>query len=62
MKNGALTETVLRKFGRSGFTEGGHIKVSVLKSLKKSPSKVTRKRATFALNVRKKKPGKRKGD
>ncbi len=53
MKTGALTETVLRKFGKAGFTGKGNIKVSVLKALKNSKSKVTRKRANFALNSRK---------
>ena len=62
MKDGALTETVLRKFGRSGFTKKGTIKISVLKHLKGSKSKVTRKRANFTLNVRKRKQGKGKGD
>jgi hypothetical protein len=55
MKKGALSAYVKRKFGSKGFTKGGDIKVSVLKELKKSPSPKTRKRATFALNIRKKK-------
>lgn len=59
MKNGALTETVHRRFGTAGFTRKGTIRVSVLKTLKNSKSKVTRKRANFALNSRKwKKKGK----
>ena len=53
MKRGALTETVWREFGARGFTKGGKIKVAVLKKLRKSASKVTRKRANFALNSRK---------
>jgi hypothetical protein len=55
MKKGALTAYVKREYGSKGFTQGGDIKVSVLKELKKSPSPTTRKRATFALNIRKKK-------
>ena len=55
MKKGALSAYVKREYGSKGFTQGGDIKVSVLKELKKSPSPTTRKRATFALNIRKKK-------
>ena len=55
MKKGALTAYVKKKFGSKGFTQGGDIKVSVLKELKNSSSPKTRKRATVALNIRKKK-------
>ena len=55
MKKGALTQTVLRKFGRDGFTSSGDIKVSVLEKLKKSPSPITRKRAGYALNMKRRK-------
>jgi hypothetical protein len=53
MKKGALEQTVKRKYGAAGFTTGGKIKTSVLNSLKKGGSAITRKRANFALNIRK---------
>ena len=55
MKKGALTRTVLRKFGRDGLTSSGDIKISVLEKLKKSPSPKTRKRASYALNMKRRK-------
>ena len=54
MKKWALTLYVLKNFAGAGFTRKGDIKVSVLKKLKNSRSKVTRSRANFALNNRKK--------
>ncbi len=55
MKKGTLSEYVKRRFGSKGFTQDGDIKVSVLKELKKSHSPKTRRRATFTLNIRKRK-------
>ncbi len=55
MKKGALREYVSRRFGKSGFTQAGDIKVSVLDQLKKAKSTAIRKRAVFALNMRRKK-------
>lgn len=55
MKKGALKQTVLRKFGKDGFTSSGDIKVSVLEKLKKSSSPITRKRANYALNMKRRK-------
>lgn len=55
MRNGALNAYVKKKFGSKGFTQDGDIKVSVLKELKKSHSPKTRRRATFSLNIRKRK-------
>ena len=55
MKTGALTAIVRKKFGKKGFTKGGDIKIPVLEKLKKSPSPITRKRANFALNIRRRK-------
>ena len=58
LKEGALTETVLRKYGEAGFTKEKKkgkkpkIKINVLKELAKSNSKITRSRARFALNAR----------
>ncbi len=53
MKKGILKQTVMKKFGKKGFTKSGDIKVSALKELKASKSPTTRKRAVFALNMRK---------
>jgi hypothetical protein len=53
MKKGALTQTVKRKYGADEFTKTGKIKMSVLNALRKSGSAITRKRANFALNIRK---------
>lgn len=58
LKKGALTNTVLRQYGEEGFLKKHgkgkrpKIKINVLKELAKSPNKVTRSRARFALNAR----------
>lgn len=58
LKKGALTATVLRQYGEEGFVKKHgkgkkpKIKINVLKQLAKSPSKITRSRARFALNAR----------
>ncbi len=59
MKKGALTNYVKEKFGKKGFTKDGDIRVSVLKDLKENGSPVTKKRANYALNMRRKKHGKK---
>lgn len=48
---GALRRTVLRRYGRKGFTSRGTIKVSVLRELAKEPG-VTGRRARLALTLR----------
>ncbi len=44
---------VMDKFGQAGFTGDGKIRISVLRKLRASGSKITRRRANFALNFRK---------
>lgn len=59
MKRGALRQYVKRKYGAKGFTESGDIKKSILLAMKKDGNKTTKKRATFALNTRRRKNGKK---
>ena len=69
LKKGALTQTVLKKYGKAGFIkarkkgERPKIKLQVLRELEESPNKLTRKRARFALSARgwKHKPNKNGG-
>jgi hypothetical protein len=51
-KEGALTETVKRRYGKRGFTSKGTIKTEVLRELAKEKG-VTGKRARLALTLRK---------
>lgn len=51
-KKGALRATVMRQYGKQGFTEGGNIRFNVLQKLSHKPG-VTGKRARFALTLRK---------
>ena len=53
MKKGALRTYVMDKFGPAGFTRNRKIRISVLRKLKASGSAITRRRANFALNFRK---------
>jgi len=59
MKKNALRTYVMKVFGPEGFTKRGTIKVSLLKKLKATGSKITSSRANYALNARK---WKRRGD
>jgi len=50
-KEGALRQTVRRRFGKRGFTDRGTIKVKILRKLAKEAGK-TGKRAKLALTLR----------
>ena len=55
MKKGALRKEVKDRYGNKGFTKKGDIKMSVLHELKKNGDKTTRKRANYAINIRRRK-------